>query len=423
MEELFDRLMPIMRSLTGAGVRQSHIILSEIIPLVTEEIPSSTNVLDWTVPPEWTFHDAYVTAPDGQRILDASKNTLRIVNYSRPFRGRISREKLDKHLHSLPDMPDAIPYVTTYYDDKWGFCLTEREREALPEGDYEVVVDTELKDTGSMTLSHAILPGNEKGEVLISVNTCHPSLANNELSGPLVAAFLYNRIAAWPRRRYSYRFQFMPETIGAISFLANHGERLRGDLVAGFVLTCVGDNGPFHYKRSRRGGSLADRVAETILGQAAGPTAEIYDFTPWGSDERQYCSPGFDLPVGTIMRAIPGQYATYHTSLDDKSQIDFDAMIETVSVIEAMCRAIDGNRAYRNLKPFGEPKLDRYGLYPTIGAKINQPDWLNALRWLLSLSDGQHDLLNICERSQLPFDLLLETAERCVEARLLDPMP
>lgn len=421
METLFDRLFPIMRSLTGEGVRRSHAILGEVIPLVTEEIPSGSDVLDWTVPPEWIFREAYVTAPDGRRILDAGENTLRVVNYSRPFRGRLTRAELDGHLHSLPHMPDAIPYVTSYYEDQWGFCLTEREREALPDGDYEVVVDTKLDDKGSMTLSHALLPGDEAGEFLISVNTCHPSLANNELSGPLVAAFLYNRIAAWPRRRYSYRFQFMPETIGAISFLANHGERLRGNLAAGYVLTCVGDNGPFHYKRSRRGDSLADRAAEAVLGRDGGPDADIYDFTPWGSDERQYCSPGFDLPVGAFMRAVPGQYAAYHTSLDDK--IDFDAMMETVSVIEAMCRAIDGNRAYRNLKPYGEPKLDRYGLYPTTGAQISQPEWLYALRWLLNLSDGQHDLLKICERCRLPFDLLHDVAERCVEAGLLEPVP
>jgi aminopeptidase-like protein len=426
IEAVFDRLWPLLRSLTGAGVRATHDILDEIVPLERFEIASRTQVFDWTVPKEWVVREAYVRAPDGRRMFDVAENNLRLVNYSAPFRGTISRSELDAHLHSRPDLPDAIPYVTSYYEPRWGFCLSERERRALPEGNYDVVVDTELVD-GALTLSEAVLPGASRDEVLISSYTCHPSLANNELSGPLAAAFLYRRLAAWPRRRFTYRFVFAPETIGAIAYLSLRGAHLRERLAAGYVVNCVGLDTHFTYKRSRRGDGLADRAAIAALEQF-GVDFRVRDFTPTGSDERQYCSPGFDLPVGSLMRGVYGEYPEYHTSLDNKSLINYRALQDSIAAYEAVCRALedagahaaradrapvrrslDRNTTYENLFPYGEPQLGRRGLYPTLGS-ADQSRRVAALMWVLNLSDGRHDLPAIAERSGLPIEQLASAA-------------
>jgi aminopeptidase-like protein len=407
IERYFDRLWPLMRSLTGDGVRATHDILGELVPLERFEVPSGTEVFDWTVPDEWRLRDAYVVAPDGRRLFDVAENSLRVVNGAAPFRGTVSREELDRHLYSRPDLPDAIPYVTSYYEERWGFCVSQRERDALPEGDYEVVVDSELFD-GSMTISEAVLFGEEDEEVLISTYTCHPSMANNELSGPLAAAFLYRRLAAWPERRLTYRFVFAPETIGAIAYLAENGDHLLRSLVAGYVVTCVGLDMPFHYKRSRTGTSLADRAAAHALSHLGTPHA-LHDFSPTGSDERQYCSPGFDLPVGSLMRGAHGEYPEYHTSLDDKSLIGFAALQGSIDAYEAICRVLDRNVTYENLHPYGEPQLGRRGLYPTLGT-ADQRDKVAALLWVLNMSDGVRDLLAVAERSGLPIETLAEAA-------------
>jgi aminopeptidase-like protein len=426
IEAAFDRLWPLLRSLTGAGVRATHDILGEIVPLERIEVASGTQAFDWAVPKEWVVREAYVRAPDGRRVLDVAENNLRLVNYSAPFRGTVSRQELDAHLHSRPDLPDAIPYVTSYYEPRWGFCLSERERKALPEGNYDVVVDTALVD-GGLTISEAVLPGVGQDEVLISSYTCHPSLANNELSGPLAAAFLYRRLAAWPQRRFTYRFVFAPETIGAIAFLSLRGAHLRERLAAGYVVNCVGLDTHFTYKRSRRGDSLADRAALTALARS-GVDFRVRDFAPTGSDERQYCSPGFDLPVGSLMRGAYGEYPEYHTSLDNKSLINFRALQETIAAYEAVCRtlestdlhasravqqtdrrSLDRNTTFENLFPFGEPQLGRRGLYPTLGS-ADQSRRVAALMWVLNLSDGRHDLAAIAERSGLSFEQLANAA-------------
>jgi aminopeptidase-like protein len=416
IEVLFDRLWPLLRSLTGDGVRATHDILSEYVPLQRIEVPSGTRVFDWIVPKEWVVREAYVFAPDGRRILDVADNNLRLVNYSVPFRGTLSRVALDEHLHSRPDMPDAIPYVTSYYEPRWGFCLSEKERSALPDGDYEVVVDTELKD-GALTISEAVLPGLESEEVLISTYTCHPSLANNELSGPLVAALLYRRLAAWPERRLTYRFVFAPETIGAIAYLALRGDHLREHLVAGYVATCCGLDTHFTYKRSRRGDSIADRAALHAL-KALDAAHRVRDFAPTGSDERQYCSPGFNLPVGSLIRGAYGEYPEYHTSLDNKALIDFVALRGSVDAYEVICRTLDRNVSFENLLPYGEPQLGRRGLYPTLGA-ADQAERVQAMMWVLSLSDGEHDLLSIAERSGLSVDQLWPAAMAAEKAGIL----
>ena len=419
----FDRLWPILRSLTGAGVRESHDILGELLPLGRFEIASGTGVFDWTVPPEWVVREAYVVTPDGRRILDVRANTLHLVNYAVPFRGLLSRAELDAHLYSLPEQPDAIPYVTSYYTPRWGFCLTHQERERLPEGVYEVVVDTEHLDGsrgGAMTLGEAVLPGETDEEVLLSTYTCHPSLANNELSGPLVTAFLYRRLARWERRRYTYRFAFVPETVGALAYLTLRGEALKRNLAAGYVVTCAGDDAPFTYKRSRRGDTLADRAALHVLGRL--PDTRVRTFFPQGSDERQYGSPGFNLPVGSIMRSMYGTYPEYHTSLDNRDFISFAALQGSVDVYEQVLRALEQNGRFRNLAPYGEPNLGKRGLYPERGTERPE-ERVAATLWVLNYADGLHDLLQIAEMSGLELGVLADAARACVGAGLLEPLP
>lgn len=416
--EYFDRLWPLMRSITGKGVRETHDILGELVPLERHEIPSGTKVLDWTVPTEWVVREAYVVDPSGRRLLDIADNTLHVVNYSISFRGTLSRAELDEHLHSLPDQPDAIPYLTSYYTPYWGFCLPHRLRQSLLEGDYTVVVDTDHIQ-GSLTISDSVLPGDQPDEVLLSTYTCHPSMANNELSGPLVTAFLYKRLAAWPRRRLTYRFVFLPETIGSITYLSMHGAELRERLRAGYVLTCIGNDQPFTLKRSRRGDTLADRAAEYILRQRE--DTRFVDFFPdGGSDERQYCSPGFNLPVASIMRSMYATYPEYHTSLDNKAFVDFDAMADAVLTCEEVMRTIEQTASYRNLLPFGEPQLGRRGLYLGLGAQKAKSDLQSAVMWTLSYSDGANDLLEIARRSGISVARLADAAARLVSAGLIE---
>lgn len=422
MDALFDELWPLPRSLTGDGVRETHGRVSRVMPLQTFEVPSGTQVFDWAVPREWRVNQAYVVAPDGRRVLDFAECNLRLVGYSVPFRGRLTLEELQPHLYSLPDQPDAIPYVTSYYRERWGFCLTERERQALPAGEYEVVVDTELFD-GSLTYSHAVLPGETGDEVLLTSYTCHPSLANNELSGPLLLTFLYRRLAAWPRRRLTYRFVLAPETIGALVYLHAHGEHLKQAVKAGYVVTCVGGPGGLTYKRSRDG-TLADRAAEHVLKHWDEPEPPaISDFSPIGSDERQYASPGFRLPVGSLMRARYGTYREYHTSLDDKAFMDVASVQRTLDAYEAVCRALDGNETLLSLSPYGEPRLGPRGLYPDLSVGGRNHRVNEAVFWVLNLADGEHDLLAIADRSGIAFDEVREAADRLVAAGLLAPAP
>lgn len=417
----FDRLWPLLRSITGDGVRATHDILAEIVDLTRIEIPSGTTVFDWTVPKEWRVREAYVVTPFSKRILDVETNNLHLLNYSVPFRGSVSRAELDDHLYSDPTNPAAIPYRTSYYSERWGFCIAQVERDALPDGEYQVVVDTELFD-GSMTISEAVLPGREGSEVLISTYTCHPSMANNELSGPLVAAGLYRRLAQMADRRLTYRFVFLPETIGSIAYLTMRGDVLRDRLLAGYVLTCIGDRGPFHYKRSRRSDTAADRAAVHVLQHdPVNRGSGIIDFFPSGSDECQYCSPGFDLPVGSLMRTMYGQYEGYHSSLDNREAISFEAMDASIELCLRVCQTLEWNQTFISTQPFGEPQLGRRGLYPTVGGPVEEG--IHAMLWVLNLSDGRHDLLAIADRSGLPISELYAAATRCATAGLLELQP
>ncbi len=422
IEVYFDRLWPILRSITGEGARQTHDILSELIKLERTEIPSGTKVFDWTIPKEWKVNEAYIIDPNGKHILDAKENNLHLLNYSIPFRGVLSKTELDKHLYSLPDKPTAIPYVTSYYSPRWGFCLSQQQRDALPEGDYQIVVDTEHFD-GSLTLSEAVLSGESSNEVLISTYTCHPSLASNELSGPLVATFLYRELAKLESRRLTYRFVFLPETIGAITYLHLRGEHLKKHLVAGYVVTCIGDAGNFTYKRSRQSSlsptlALVDRTAEHALKHSQKPH-KILDFSPLGSDERQYCSPGFNLPMGSLMRSQYGMYSEYHTSLDNKAFVSFEAMAESVGMYLSVMQVLERNRVYKNLFPYGEPQLGKRGLYETLG-RNTIPELSSAVFWLLNYANGDHDLLWIAEKSGYSLELLDKAARACLEANIIE---
>ncbi|HEU4717745.1 MAG TPA: DUF4910 domain-containing protein [Bacteroidia bacterium] len=398
MESYFDRLWPICRSITGNGLRESLKILSEIVPLQLTEVPTGTEVFDWTIPKEWNITDAYIITPDGKKICDFKVNNLHVVNYSIPVEKEMTFDELDRHLFSIPQMPSAIPYVTSYYKETWGFCLAHSEREKLPaNGLYKVKIASSLEN-GSLTYGEHVLEGKTKEEILFSTYVCHPSMANNELSGPLVAAFLYTKLAALPERRFTYRFVFAPETIGVIAFLQKNGAALKKNLRAGYVITCAGDAGAFTYKRSKDPLSAADHVAEHVL-KHSGKKFTAIDFAIGGSDERQYCSPGFNFPVGSLMRTMYQRYPEYHTSLDNKSFISFAAMEETVEMYLRFAKLHEMNRKYTNTVPFCEPQLGKRGLYPDVGAQKNRAEELSRRLHLLSWADGNNDLVAIAEKN------------------------
>lgn len=394
LESYFDRLWPICRSITGNGLRESLKIISELVPLQLTEVPTGTEVFDWTIPKEWNIKDAYIICPDGRKVADFKLNNLHVINYSVPVNKKVNFEELKQHLRYMPDMPDAIPYVTTYYKETWGFCISYNEFLTLPkEGYYEVVIDSTL-DSGSLTYGEHVLKGETDQEVLFSTYLCHPSMANNELSGPLVQALLFQKIAELPKRKYTYRFLFAPETIGVIAFLHKHGHHLKEKIQAGYVLTCCGDNGPFVYKKSKRANSLADRVAEHVLAKQQ-LSYEVIAFSVGGSDERQYCSPGFNLPVGSLTRSMYQRYKEYHTSLDNKSFISFTAMVKTVEVYFNFVRALELNDKYLTTIPFCEPQLGKRGLYPSSVNPEEAREKIHNRMHLISYADGAHDLIDI----------------------------
>lgn len=416
IETYFDRLWPICRSITGDGFRQSLDILAEVMPTERIALKTGQKVLDWEIPREWNVRDAYLTDSHGGRHAEFKKNNLHLLGYSVPFRGRMNLTELDKHIYTLPGQPTAIPYRTSYYQERWGFCMSQEQRQKMPPGEYEVNIESELKD-GELIIGEAVLPGETKEEVLFSTYLCHPSMANNELSGPLVMAFLYRRLAAMPKRRLTYRFMIGAETIGAIAYLSIRGEHLKKNLIAGYQMTCVGDSGPFTYKRSRQGNSAADQAALTVLRDHG--AHKVADFKPIGSDERQYCSPGFNLPVGSLMRTPYHEYPEYHTSLDDKSVISCEAMSVTVDTYAEIAAALDNNIKWKNLFPEGEPQLSKRGLYPTVGTPHAVRDRIWTMMWLLNLADGEKDLLEIARISGQPIAALIDEAKSLKNAGLI----
>lgn len=413
---LCEELYPICRSITGDGVRQTLKALSGVIDLSVHEVPTGTEVFDWTVPKEWNLNRAYIVGPDGQRVVDTADHNLHVVNYSAPVQTRLSRSELDAFLHSLPDEPDLIPYRTTYFAETWGFCLSQKHRDALPEGEYEVVVDTTLKQ-GSLTYGEFYVPGMSDEDLLISTHICHPSLANDNLSGLSVATYLAQYFAEQPPGHFGLRFVFVPGTIGAITWLAQNPTSV-AKISAGLVLSGVGDSGRFTYKKSRHGAGLFDRLFETRL-QSVDGDAQVRPFLPYGYDERQYCSPGINIPAGCLMRTPYGEYPEYHSSGDNLELISASALQETF----LLCRDVilDAGRVvnYLNLNPNCEPQLGRRGLYDNIGGDNQSKNLQLALLWLLSYSDGDHSTLDISDLSGMSLTVLAEAAQLLVNAQLL----
>lgn len=399
MHDLVRRLYPICRSITGDGVRETLRILSEIHPIAVTEVPTGTPAFDWEAPQEWTIRDAWIAGPDGRRIVDFRAHNLHVVNYSVPVRGRFTLEELRPHLHSMPDRPDLIPYRTSYYTPTWGFCLPHALLETLPAQDYDVVIDSELKD-GSVTLGEIYLPGDTEDEILISTHTCHPSLANDNLSGLAVSLHLARDIAAAPRR-FSYRFLYGPGTIGSILWLALNEEKTR-NIRHGLVLTGMGDAGPLTYKRSRLGDKPIDRAARHVL-ETSGAPSRIIDYYPYGYDERQFCSPGFDLPVGRLSRTPHGEFPEYHTSADNPDFVKPEMMAASFEAARAILDVLEQDRTFTSTNPKGEPRLGKRGLYRQVAGQANaKPDEL-ALLWVLAYADGRHSLLDIAMRAGTPF--------------------
>ena len=419
MHDFMRGLFPVCRSITGDGNRETLHRIRQRIPLELHEVPSGTPVLDWTVPKEWNVQDAYIKDASGRRVVDFQASNLHLVSYSVPFRGTMPLAELRQHLFTLPEHPHWIPYRTSYYEDMWGFCLADRELRLLEEGTYEVCVDTSMKD-GHLTLGEYLLEGRIEEEVLISTHICHPSLANDNLSGVAVATWLAAYLARRGDRRFSYRFLFIPGTIGSITWLALNQQKTDA-IKHGLTVSCVGDRGAFTYKRSRRGDAEIDRAASQVL-HHSGFDHEVVNFSPYGYDERQYCSPGFNLPVGSIARTAHGRYREYHTSADDLEFVTPQALGESLSVALSIVDLLEGNETYANTNPKGEPQLGRRGLYPSVGGKDLEVEQL-AILWVLNLSDASHSLLDIAEVSGLAFPLLRRAADRLLRHGLLEGLP
>ena len=417
MMELAAELYPICRSITGAGLRETLDRLGRRLPLERHSIASGTRVFDWTIPPEWNIREAWIRGPHGDRIVDFADHNLHVVSYSEPVRARMLLDALRPHLHTLPERPRWIPYRTSYYERSWGFCLEHERLARLEGGEYEVCIDASLED-GQLDWAELVLPGETSDEVLFSCHACHPSLANDNLSSLAVATSLAQLLLR-ARRRLTYRFLFIPGTIGAIAWLATHEQRARR-IRHGMVLACLGDPGPFTWKRSRRGDCPIDRAVELVLARS-GHKWEARRFTPYGYDERQYGSPGFDLPVGRLTRTPNGEYPEYHTSADDLSLIRPEALTDSLDVLLRVCEVIEGDRVYRNTQPMCEPQLGRRGLYGALGGLPDPGARSLAMLWVLNLSDGSHSLLDIAQRSELPFELVREIALLLQAHELLIP--
>lgn len=421
MMALVRTLYPLCRSLTGDGVRETLRIVSEHLPLEVHEVPSGTPVFDWTVPREWNLREAWIADPDGRRVVDARESNLHVVGYSTPLRRRVSREELHEHLHSLPDHPDWIPYRTSYYHESWGFCVSEKQRQLLDAPSYEVCIDATLAP-GSLSYGECLLPGRSPREILISVHVCHPSLCNDNLSGLAVAAWLARRLRERERaREYGIRFVLVPGTIGSLTWLARNPD-VRERVAHGLTLVCLGDSGPFTYKRTLSGHAEIDRAAALALG-ARGRAHQLIDYFPFGYDERQYNAPGFRLPVGSLMRARHGRFPEYHTSADDLEFVGPEALEESLDACTAILDVLDANRVIRSRNPHGEPQLGRRGLYRAMGGEPDLAELELALLWVLTLADGAHTLIDVAERAGLPFALVERAATHLEAHELLETRP
>jgi aminopeptidase-like protein len=415
LHEAMDRLYPICRSISGDGVRATLDVLGETLDLERHGVPSGTQVFDWTVNDEWNVRDAYIADRQGRRVVDFRKSNLHLVSYSTPVRGTLTLDELRPHLHTLPDRPDWIPYRTTYYNRDWGFCLSENQLRAMDEGPYDVVVDTTIAP-GELTYGELVLPGDTSDEVLISAHVCHPSLANDNLSGIVVATELARTLASLENRRFTYRFLFAPGTIGSITWLSRNADVLP-HVRHGLVLTGLGGPGPLVYKRTRHGGRSVDRAAGHVVARRGG---EIRDYSPYGYDERQFNAIGFDLPFGRLSRTPHGEYPEYHTSADDLSFVKPVELAESYLTVMEIVDVLENDERYENLSPYGEPQLGKRGIYPTTGGKP-ATDAVMAMLWVLAYSDGSASLLDIASIAGTDFSALRGAAGTLEAAGLLAP--
>ena len=415
MRELMTDLFPLCRSITGDGVRATLRRIQVDVPITIHEVETGTPVLDWTVPEEWNVRSAWIKDPSGRTIVDLADNTLHLVSYSEPIHAKFPLSALRDHLHSLPDRPKSVPYVTSYYRRNWGFCIADEVLATLTdEGEYEVFIDSDFTH-GSLSYGELVLPGETSDEIIITTHVCHPSMANDNLSGIAAMTALAGIVAALPRR-LTYRFLFIPGTIGSITWLASHRDAVRR-IVGGVVVTGVGDRSIPCWKRPRANDTGIDRVAQNVLSHHG--DHRIMEFYPYGYDERQFCSPGFNLAVGRFGRGVHGDYPEYHTSADDLSFVDDDSMAESLELLRRIIEGVDANRTYVNLEPYGEPQLGRRDLYRNVGGAVDRRSAEMAVLWVLNLSDGTNDLVAISTRSGIDLATIAGAAHRLQHAGLL----
>jgi aminopeptidase-like protein len=413
-------LWPINRSITGEGLRETlKKISTHLTKLEIKSVPSGTKVFDWEIPPEWHVREAYIISPEGKRICDFSINNLHLVGYSIPFRGRMKLEELQKHLHSLPEQPNAIPYITSYYEERWGFCLTQEQRDLLEDGEYAVVVNSKLFE-GQLNYGELVLPGESDQEIFLSTYICHPSMANNELSGPTVATYLAKWLSELKLRRYTYRFVFIPETIGSIAYLSKNYINLKKKVIAGFNISCVGDERSYSYLPSRNGNTISDKVAKHVL-KWTDPDYVSYLWLNRGSDERQYCAPGIDLPIASILRTKYGQYPEYHTSFDNLDDVVTPKGLDGgYWALRRALELLEKNRVYK-IKVLCEPQLGKRGLYPNLSTKKTGEKVMKISNFL-SYCDGEHSLIDIAEKINIPAWDLYELIETLISHDLISPI-
>jgi aminopeptidase-like protein len=415
MYHLITKLYPICRSITGNGFRETLNIIKNYIPLEVHEVPTGTEVYDWTVPKEWNIKDAYIKNSQGEKIVDFNHSNLHVVSYSVPVRQKMSLEELKNHLFTLPEYPDWIPYRTTYYKESWGFCLTHKQYLELQEGEYEVVIDSSL-EAGHLTYGEYFIAGETSEEVLISCHSCHPSLCNDNLSGISVAVFLAQQLSKLSLH-YSYRFLFIPGTIGSVTWLC-HNETATHNIKHGLVLTCVGDGGKFTYKKSRQGSAEIDKISEYVLANS-GKEYEVIEFFPYGYDERQYCSPGFNLAVGCFMKSPHGSFPEYHTSADNLEFVKPEYVADSYTQCLAILDILENNKTYLNQNPKCEPRLGKRGLYRAVGGQAEEALNELAILWVLNLADGEHSLLAMAQRSGMAFNVINKAAKALLKHDLL----
>jgi aminopeptidase-like protein len=415
MFRLISGCYPICRSITGNGVRETLKKMREVIPLEKHEVPTGTQVFDWIIPEEWNIKQAYIKDPRGKKILDFNDLNLHVLNYSSPVAKRIPLEELQKHIFTIPEQPDLVPYRTSYYQRNWGFCMSHKQLMGLEDGMYEVLIDSSFTE-GSLTYGEYFLPGRKKDEVLISTHICHPSLCNDNLSGLAVSAFLA-RCLGKLSLKYSYRFVFVPATIGSIAWLSLNENKVHR-IKHGLVITLLGDSSAFTYKRSRRGDAEIDKVAEHYL-EYSGKSHSVIDFMPYGYDERQYCSPGFNLPVGCLTRTLHAEFPEYHTSADNLDFIAPENLAESLTTLLDLVFVLENNHIYVNQNPKCEPMLGKRGLYQKIGGRNDSREAQLAALWVLNMSDGSNSLLNIADRSGMPFKIIKHAADALLECGLL----